>query len=199
MSTSAPVVGKAEHTRLPGAANAAIKLHADGTVPVGVAGTAGGISRDPGDIAPGLYDYRFDIDQLSLQTDDELDFAAVAFFGEDSRFVDPLWSLTVILDGLLSDITDLQIDFFSQPVLFLDDPLVEFNVLNAISVANGTATLSNFELFDTVYEVDQVITVGVGVEAVALSRAPEPGTWLLMGVGLIGYGWLKRHRVAGPV
>jgi len=162
-------------------------------------------ARDPFDLDPGLYDYFYTINGISLQNDEEDGIAGVSFFATDSRFSDPLWELAVIARGIIGDPADLYIDFYSDPSLGLDDLLVQSAVRGAFTVAAGLAVLTGpFELFHTTYSVDSTIRYSEGLNAGLAAPVPEPGTWALLAcaAGLLAStmrrrGLCRRARAPG--
>jgi hypothetical protein len=194
-STSAGVVGFAEHafTAAAGPTPASVRLTGRGSVPAAVVvGGAAGEAIDPFTLAPGAYPYDPLINEILLQTDDESDFAGVSLFGFDSRFTDPLWIFSVSVVGLISSVGDLLIDFFSQPLLGLDDAMVASEAAAAFAVAGGMATLTNHLLFSTTYTVDRPIVHSVGANA-GVERVPEPATVVLLLSVLAVLGLLRRR------
>ncbi len=133
-------------------------------IPAPVTGAAAGQALDPYPLSPGDYDYSYTVNSLTL-TLDAPDEVGASYFATDSRFSDPLWSLGISAQGVLNSNADLVIDFQSNPILGLDDSLIDSEVRAAFSVSSGTAVLHDFELFDTTYLVDQPITFAEGVNA----------------------------------
>jgi len=90
--------------------------------------------------------------------------------------------------------------FVSNPILALDDALVAAAMLDAFTFTsqNGIATLSSFELFDTMYPVDRPIMFSEGND-VSVGAVPEPSTIALLSlwsVMLFGYRWRPRAQNA---
>lgn len=104
--------------------------------------------------------------------------------------------------GVLNSPSDLQITFASNPILGLDDTLIEDEVRAAFTVNSGTATLSSFELFDTTYKVSQTIQYSEGVNAdVGVASVPEPSSVILLSSGsliLLGIVLIQRGRSVWP-
>jgi hypothetical protein len=134
-------------------------------------------------LAPGVYEYSVVIDVL-LETDQPGDFAGVEFFATDSRFPEPLWLLQIIAEDFIASVSDLILDFTSNPILGLDDEVVEDEALAAFVISGGQASLSSYLLFSTSYVVDQTITFAEGVEA-GIVAVPEPSGALLMLTGMV--------------
>jgi hypothetical protein len=139
-------------------------ITAQGVVPAAVKGAAAGQAVDPYPLSPGDYDYSYTVDSLTLMLDAP-DEVGASYFATDSRFSDPLWSLGISAQGVLNSNADLVIDFQSNPILGLDDSLIDSEVRAAFSVSSGTAVLDDFELFNTTYLVDRPITYAEGVNA----------------------------------
>jgi hypothetical protein len=178
-------------------------------------GAIGGVAAEGIDavsVLPGLYNYDYVINNMSLDPTGA-DFAGGLLSATDSRFPGPLWSLTTVLRPitgsgvchgrpLLGDLSReecLDVFFVSNPILGLQGAFMEADVRNAFTVSNGMATLSAFELFNTMYPVDQPISLSEGNDASVMSAEaiPEPSTMSLLSlwsVMLIGYGWAPRAR-----
>lgn len=174
----------------PGFPNGA--LTATAVVLEGAAGEAAAEAVDPFILPPGDYDYAYLIDEMVLSAGVTSEFTGVGLFATDSRFSEPLWSFGVAVEGMLGSKSDLMIDFVSNSILALNDTLIEQNVFDAFSVLNGVATLTSFELFDTIYPVDQDVSFSTGVNAG--TSVPEPTTALLFGIGLSGIFLAKKKR-----
>ena len=135
--------------------NPAKSMVATATVPAGVFGAAAGQAVDPYPLSPGSYAYSYTISSLTLSLDDPDDEVGASYFATDSRYSVPLWSLGISADGVLNSNANLSVDFESNPILGLDDGLIDSEVKAAFFVSSGTATLTDFNLFDTTYPVDQ--------------------------------------------
>jgi hypothetical protein len=176
----------------------------------GTKGSAAAEGIDPVHVSPGVYNYDYLINNMSLDLTGA-DFAGGLLFATDSRFSDPLWSLTTVLRPitgsgvchgrtLLGDLSReecLDIFFVSNPILGLQGAFIEAAVRNAFTISDGMATLSSFELFNTTYPVDQPILFSEGNDGSLMSAGtiPEPSTMALLSlwsVMLFGYRWLRR-------
>jgi hypothetical protein len=186
----------------PGAAAPVAPLRASATIlPLPVTGAAAGQAQDPYQLSAGVYqNYSYTVDNLTLKVDpsNPTEFVGASYFATDSRYSQPLWSLAVSTEGVLNSRSDLQITFESNPILGLDDTLIEDEVRAAFTVNSGTATLTSFELFDTTYKVSQTIQYSEGVNAeVGAGSVPEPSSVILLSSGsliLFGIPRLVRHR-----
>lgn len=176
----------------PGIAGAAGVLHANGSV-IGVPGGAAGEAIDPFDLAPGTYNYFFTINEILLRNDNADEVSGVTFFATDSRFSDRLWALGVSAEGFIGSKDDLIIEFFSNPILGLNDGLIARQVRDALTVSGGTASLSSFQVFHTTYAVDQTITFAEGLNA-GVQTVPEPSTLTLLGMGVLSLFVYRRRR-----
>jgi hypothetical protein len=166
-----------------------VTMRATGTkilgAPANAAGSAAGKAVDPVIIDPGTYTYHPTIPSILLETETDTDFAGVSFFATDSRFAGPLWQLDVLVAGTLESADDLTISFSAQSILGLDAQTIVDNVRNTFSVAPGSATLTNFDVFNATYEVDQTITFSEGLSA-GVETVPEPATVGMLAIGSVG-------------
>jgi len=177
-------------------AGAPAEIRAFASVDPAVTGTAAAEAIDPYGINAGLYDYSFFISELSLGTT-ATSLAGANFFAIDSRFDELLWRLDVEATGLIDDNRDLLIAFVSNPILNLNDDVIAAQVRNEFSVSNGSALLESFQLFKTLYPVDQSILFGEGVDAGTKEAIPEPSSVTLLTaamLGLCGYVLQRRRR-----
>jgi hypothetical protein len=178
----------------------------------GTKGSAAAEGIDPVPVLPGLYNYDYVINNMSLDLTGA-DFAGGLLFASDTRFSDPLWSLTTVLRPitgsgvcrgrtLLGDLSReecLDVFFVSNPILGLQGAFIEADVRNAFTISDGMATLSSFELFKTMYPVNQPISFSEGNDAsvTSVGAIPEPSTIALLSfwsVLLFGYRWLPRAQ-----
>ena len=176
-------------------------IGATATVAAGSTGQAAAEARDPITVPPGVYSYSFFINDITLETGQAGDFAGVTFFATDSRFTDPLWALSVIVEGALNGKSDLEVAFESQTALSVDSsgtPLdshaIESAVRQAFTVSTGVAQLTAFQLFSASYTVDRSIEFSDGANAGA-EHVPWPSTSALACAGLAtlaSAAWLRR-------
>jgi hypothetical protein len=210
-STSGGALGAA--TYVPPTVGAATEsLTAQAQLATGVIGSAAAQGVDPVLVLPGSFNYDYVINNMSLDLTGA-DFAGGLLFATDSRFSDPLWSLTTVLRpitgsgvchgrtlfGDLSREECLDVFFVSHPILGLQGAFIEADVRNAFTISDGMATLSSLELFNTMYPVDQPISFSEGNDASVMSTGaiPEPSTMALLSlwsVMLFGYRWAPRAR-----
>lgn len=133
--------------------------------------------RWPANIGVGEFDYAPFINEISVEIDESEflnEFVGIVIFGEDSRFSEPLWELTIEADQFLTDSSQVVIGFASHPLLNLDDELVANQVRSAFSVIDGVATLNSHVLFKTTYTVTEPTVFGEGIVGVVTS-VPIPG------------------------
>jgi hypothetical protein len=178
----------------------------------GVIGRAAAESIDPVLLSPGFYQYDYVINNMSLDLTGA-DFAGGLLFATDSRFQSPLWELVSALRPLtgrgvchgrtlVSDLSEaecLDVFFVSNRVLGLESAFIEAAIRNAFTISNGIATLNSFELFDTMYSVDQPIIFSEGNDASVMRTGaiPEPPSiallslWSLM---VFGNHWRLRAQ-----
>jgi hypothetical protein len=210
-STSGGALGGVTYVAPSGGASKE-SLTAQAQLADGAIGGAAAEGIDPVPVLPGLYSYDYVINNMSLDLTGA-DFAGGLLFATDSRFSDPLWSLTSVLRpitengvchgrtliGNLSGEECLEIFFVGNPILTLQGAFIEADIRNAFTISNGVATLSSFELFNTMYPVGQPILFSEGNDASVMSvgAIPEPSTiallslWIVM---LFGYRWAPRTR-----
>jgi hypothetical protein len=178
----------------------------------GTKGSAAAESIDPVPVLPGVYDYNYIINNMSLDLTGA-DFAAGLLFVTDTRFPAPLWSLTTVLrpitgsgvchgktlPGDVSREECLDVFFVSNAILGLQGAFIEAAVRNAFTISDGMATLSSFELFNTTLPVDQPILFSEGNDAsvIGVGAIPEPSTIALLSLWsmtILGYRWAPRVR-----
>jgi hypothetical protein len=179
----------------------------------GARGSAAAEGIDSVTVSPGVYNYDYVINNMSLGLTGA-DFAAGLLFATDSEFSDPLWSLTTVLRpitgngvchgrSLVGDLSReecLDVFFVSNPILGLQGAFVEAAVRDAFTISDGMATLSSLDLFNTMFPVDQPILFSEGNDASVMSAGaaiPEPSTMALLSlwiVMLLGYCWAPRAR-----
>ena len=93
------------------------------------------------DVDPGSYSYSYSLD-FSLEVFPTDPWASLYADAVDSDHVDPLWQLSIVSYGPISSIGDLVIDFSSDPSLGLNDATVVSDLMSAIGVSGGMASLS---------------------------------------------------------
>jgi hypothetical protein len=160
----------------------------------GQTGRAAAEAIDPSILAPGTYNYSYSINALELGIEAQNELAGASFFATDSRFSNPLWNLSVVTKGTLVTSDDLIIDFVSNPILGLDDNIIENQIQSAFNVSSGIATLNSFQVFSTTYFVDREITFSEGINGgVEKVSVPEPSFLLsLLGFGALGISCLLK-------
>jgi hypothetical protein len=210
-STSGGTLGAVTYVA-PGEAVPKERLTAQAQLTDGAMGSAAAEGNDPIPVLPGLYNYDYVINNMSMDLTGA-DFAGGLLFATDSRFQDPLWSLTTVLrpktgNGVchgrivVSDLAGeecLDVFFVSNPILGLQGAFIEADVRNAFTISDGIATLNSFDLFDTIYLVDQPIMFSEGNDAslMGVGAIPEPSTIALLSLWsmmLVGYCWTPPAR-----
>lgn len=186
-------------------------------------GSAAAAAFDPFPIAPGDYLYNQVINaSLGLEPDESggLTFFAVdsrltdpeAFYGEEEPFTEVLWELSLYAPGPISDLAQVDVHFYTNPVarslgyfdLAVSDSAMESAVRLALSLTDGVASLTNYTLFpsDTFLSVlpeNGTIQFGMGTHAhLEAEVVPELGSWVLTAAAAaIGAGrYCKRRRSA---
>jgi hypothetical protein len=198
-------------------------------------GRAAAAAFDPIAVSPGSYQYQATID-ASLQLDGPDDAGGILFFAVDSRTTDlqtfyqmgepldqTLWYLSIAEQGPVFSTADLfdpakfDVTFkINDPALVdatmpngsaYSDAAIAAALLNAFTVENDTATLSNYLLFPsnvvgaplpgmTVYNVDSTIEYGNGVNA-GLTTVPEPSSLTLLTIAILAAGAVVLRRQLG--
>jgi hypothetical protein len=200
-------------------------------------GSAAGSATDPFTVPGGsIYPYGDTID-ASLQLSDSSSFGGVEFYAVDSSvfpsddldqfledgspFAETLWSLSLTANGVLTDKSEVQVDFTLNPkalneiglptsflytlpgyspglsqaeIADLVDTAIDDAISQSLTLQDGAVSLSEFPLFPagTLFApADDGVIYADGVNTV-LSDVPEPGTLWLIGSGLIAWAWSRR-------
>jgi hypothetical protein len=162
----------------------------------------------------------------SIQKSQADNFAAVEYMVYDSRIgsVNPtqvgdpagaLWELLITANGDLTSKSDLDVQFILNPLAEtageagtpiltdssgapIDPSAIDTAILNAFTVADGTATLAPTPLFPlgTEYWVASPIDYGFadGGAVAGTALIPEPAAWATMLLGFGAVSWAVRRR-----
>ena len=171
-----------------------VELSAYGLTTPGGQKLSAGKSVDPVPIDPGSYAYSYDL-SFAMEVYPTDPWASFYGGASDTNHSSPLWSLTAVAYGPISSIGDLVMTFTSDPSLGLDDSAVLNGLKAAISISGGVASVTDYVLFNTTYEV---LSPSEYSDEIAASTAsvPEPASGVLLAsgalVGLAGIVCRKR-------
>jgi hypothetical protein len=169
-----------------------VDLAASANTTQGLQQFAAGRSIDPIDVDPGSYDYSYSL-EFSMEVFPTDPWGSLYADAVDTDHVDPLWELAIVAYGPIGSIGDLVITFTSDPSLGLNDAMVVSDLMSAIGVAGGVASLPEYVLFTTTYDVPSM-TVYSDSAAATTASVPEPATVTLAMCGAALALWSARRR-----
>jgi len=186
-----------------------------------VTGASAAYANDPMTFSSsGTYSYDPTVDG-SISLDDPSQTGAINMFALDSRetdeadweaagqpYTETLWELTISANGIPQSKSDVTVNFYLNPqdaslgILSTSytQSQIEQNVINAITVSDGTVTLPSMSVFDP--NAEYFVPTGgaidydygaVGDLAGSTTTIPEPTCLALLSTGV--YGALRRRRV----